>query len=703
MDEAFGRLHPAVQHHVVNSLGWRSLRPLQQQSIEPVLAGHHTLLGAPTAGGKTEAAFFPLLSRMTTERWSGLSVLYVCPLKALLNNLLPRVQTYATLLGRTAAMWHGDVGASERKRLLSDPPDVLLTTPESIEAMFLSRRTDADTLLRHVQTVVVDEIHAFAADDRGWHLQAILARLDELAGREIQRLGLTATVGNPDWLARWLACGGERPAVAVMADGESSSAPELTVDWVASVPNAARVVATLHRGEKRLVFADSRSRVEEFAAELRAAGTTVFVSHSSLSRDDRHQAEKAFAETRDCVIVSTSTLELGIDVGDLDRVIQLGAPATVASLQQRMGRTGRRPGTTKSCLFLATSDMELLQALALGRLVDECWVEPLTAPPRPTHLLAHQALARVLADSRMGRSRWPGPLGRVASLAGLSPGLVSSVVDEMLRKDVLVEDAGFVQVGQEGERRYGRRHFMDVTSLFLTEPLMTVRWGQREVGTVDPSSLVVREGQRPTVLLGGKAWGVEEVEWNRRLVWVVPAEDPGRSRWMGGGRALSAKVCDAIREVAAGSDPRGVTLSKRAVAKLAEVRDDMAWASSGRTVLEFEDVRERTTWWTFAGGRANLVLSAALTAAGIDVMARDDLTITLAKRQTVAVLREACVDLQGVAAQLEVPPADREAIKFGDALDRDEVDRVVRARQADVVGAQVAAAEPSVVTMAESP
>ncbi|CAB4914208.1 unannotated protein [freshwater metagenome] len=690
MSEAFGRLHPAVQHHVVNSLGWRSLRPLQEQSIEPVLAGHHALLGAPTAGGKTEAALFPLLSRMMSERWSGLSVLYICPLRALLNNLLPRVQTYAILLGRTAAMWHGDVGASERKRLLADPPDVLLTTPESIEAMFLSRRTDATALLRNVQAVVVDEIHAFAADDRGWHLQAVLARLDELTGREVQRLGLTATVGNPDWLVEWLACGGERPAVAVMADGDAQGPPDLTVDWVQSVPNAARVVSKLHRGEKRLVFADSRSRVEEFAAELRAAGTTVFVSHSSLSRDDRHQAEKAFAETRDCVIVSTSTLELGIDVGDLDRVIQLGAPATVASLQQRMGRTGRRPGSRKNCLFLATSEMELLQAVALCRLIGQGWVEPLVAPPRPTHLLAHQALARVLADGRMGRSRWPGPIGRVAKAAGLGPVLTSAVLDHMVKDGVLIEDAEFVQIGEEGERRYGRRHFMDVTSLFLTEPLMTVRWGQREIGTLDPSSLLAREGQRSTVLLGGKAWGVEEVEWNRRLVWVVPADDPGKSRWNGGGRALSAKVCDAIREVAAADDPANVRLSKRTAAKLGEIRLEMSWATSGATTLEYEELRERTTWWTFAGGKANHVLSAALTAAGIDVMGRDDLQITMTKRRSASKLREACADLAGVAETLDVPPAQRDAVKFGDALTEAEVERLVRARQADVVGASEA-------------
>ena len=419
MSDAFGRLHPAVQHHVVNSLGWRSLRPLQQQAIDPVLDGRHALLGAPTAGGKTEAAVLPLLSRMVEQSWPGLSVLYVCPLRALLNNLHPRLVGYCELLGRRAGLWHGDVGASERKAILREPPDLLLTTPESIEAMLMSPSVDVARLLGGVQAVVVDEIHAFAGDDRGWHLLAVLARLDKLTGREIQRVGLTATVGNPEWLLDWLVCGGEGERQAVMANGGGRHDLDLQVDWVASIANAAKVISALHRGEKRLVFADSRSRVEELAAALRAEGTTVFVSHSSLSRDDRRQAERAFSESRDCVIVATSTLELGIDVGDLDRVIQIGAPRTVASLLQRVGRTGRRAGTKRNCLFLATTDMELLQALALVQLARAGWVEPLRAPEQPLNLLAQQLLARVLAEGRVGRSDWPGPLDRVVALAGL--------------------------------------------------------------------------------------------------------------------------------------------------------------------------------------------------------------------------------------------------------------------------------------------
>jgi ATP-dependent helicase Lhr and Lhr-like helicase len=173
---AFDQLHPSVQHHVVNSLEWRSLRPLQEQAIGPVLAGKNCLLLAPTAGGKTEAAILPILSRMLSENWLGLSVLYVCPIRALLNNLEHRLSYYAGLVGRTSGLWHGDVAQAAKSRTLAEPPDILLTTPESLEALLISRRTDRFFFFGSVRSIIIDEIHAFAGDDRGWHLLAVLER-----------------------------------------------------------------------------------------------------------------------------------------------------------------------------------------------------------------------------------------------------------------------------------------------------------------------------------------------------------------------------------------------------------------------------------------------------------------------------------------------------------------------------------------------
>ncbi|MDA0169815.1 DEAD/DEAH box helicase [Solirubrobacter taibaiensis] len=693
MSDPFDRLHPAVQHHIVNSLGWRTLRPLQLQAIDPVLDGRHALLGAPTAGGKTEAALLPLLSRMVAARWSGLSVLYVCPLRALLNNLYPRVQGYCELLGHRAGIWHGDVGDAERRRLLADPPDVLLTTPESIEAMLMSRRVESGRLFGGVQAVVVDEIHAFAGDDRGWHLLAVLARLDALSGREIQRVGLTATVGNPDWLLNWLVSGGSGEREVVLVSGEGGDL-ELTVDWVATEANAARIIGGLHQGEKRLVFADSRARVESLASALRSEGTTVFVSHSSLSADDRRQAERAFAETRDCVIVSTSTLELGIDVGDLDRVIQVGAPATVASVLQRLGRTGRRAGTARNCLFLATSDMELLQGLALIRLILDGWVEPLAAPAWPVNLVAQQLLARVLAEGRVGRSAWPGSLERVRTLAGLPVDLPVAVLEHMLAREIVVEDGGIVAIGRIGEQEYGRRNFMDVTSLFLTEPLLAVHWGQRALGSVDPSSLTTRDSGRATILLGGRAWGVRDVDWSRRIVWVEPVDEPGRSRWAGSGAALSIEVCHAIRSVLWGDERLAAHLTRRAATRIDEIRGEYEWVQEGRTTLVRDHVRDRSRWWTFAGGRANRAVAAQLDAAGMATTSVDDLGIGLRSRGSYDSLKRV---VGGIDAPNATAPVDTRRIdttKFGSCVPDQLLEQMLEQRETDSDGVARLIGEP---------
>jgi ATP-dependent helicase Lhr and Lhr-like helicase len=427
-ESGLDRLHPVVIHHLVNSLGWSTLRPLQDEAVGPVLDGHDALLLAPTAGGKTEAAMFPLLTAMDRQRWQGLSVIYVCPLKALLNNLLPRLETYTAWLGRRVALWHGDTTAGRRKAILTSPPDVLLTTPESLESMLVSTHVDHRRLFADLRAIVVDEVHAFGGDDRGWHLLAVLERLSRIRGQAIQRVGLSATVGNPAELLHWLqgSSAGARTGVVVApgtenvagADGqdrsgESSTASiaqsaegaDIELDYVGSTANAAKVIAALYRGEKRLVFCDSKQLVEELGAQLRELGVTTYLIHASLSLDERHRAERAFAEGRDCVIVSTSALELGLDVGDLDRVIQVNALTTVAAFLQRLGRSGRRPGTRRNCLFLALREEHLLLACSLGRVGSSSRSSPRLSPgTSPPNSCSRCAYSRAGSGRRPGRN-----------------------------------------------------------------------------------------------------------------------------------------------------------------------------------------------------------------------------------------------------------------------------------------------------------
>jgi ATP-dependent Lhr-like helicase len=686
----FDRLHPALQHHIVNTLGWKALRPLQEQAIPPLLDGAHALLLAPTAGGKTEAAVFPLLSRMLAEGWKGLSVLYVCPIRALLNNLEIRLSSYAALVGRRVERWHGDVGEGDRRRIRSEPPDILLTTPESIEVMLVSSRIDRAAFFADVRAVVVDELHAFAGDDRGWHLLAVLERVGRHAGRELQRVGLSATIGNPDELLGWLAgaCAGQRVVVAPPADSPAKA--EVGLDFVGTLENAATLIRSLHRGEKRLVFVDSRSRVEELAATLRDSGVDTYVSHSSLSLDERRRAEQAFAEGRDCVIVATSALELGIDVGDLDRVIQIDAPTTVASFLQRLGRTGRRPGTTRNCLFLATDRDAFLTAAGLIQLHHEGFVEPVTPPPEPLHVFAQQILALILQQRALGRSEWRAWVGRMPAFQALPVALEAEIFDHMLATEILASDQGVLGFGREGEKTYGSKNYLELFSVFSTLPLFTVLHGRTDLGRVHHASFQAKQGALPILLLGGRSWLVNHIDWDRGIAYVEPTADRGRSRWPGDGRSLSFALCRAIRRVLTSGTCPG-TLTSRATAKLDELASDFSWLhAEGTTLLRSgsDDLR----WWTFAGLRANGALAAAT---GLGARQPDNLSIPLDPATEERFLRErlrSCSP-EELASKVPVPQTAVAALKFSCCLPEELLQRTLSQRWSDPDGVRTVLGE----------
>ncbi|MGW1210296.1 DEAD/DEAH box helicase [Streptomyces sp. NPDC002499] len=697
-------LEPALVHHVVNTLGWPGLRPLQEEAIGPLLAGDDAILLAPTAGGKTEAASFPLLSKMVQQKWSGTSVLYVCPLKALLNNLLPRLETYTSWLGRTAALWHGDVTSGTRKRILAARPDILLTTPESLEAMLVSANVDHTSFFSGLRTVVVDEVHAFAGDDRGWHLLAVLERLQRVVGHPIQRVGLSATVGNPDELLLWLqgSGAGKQPSAVVaphLADPKpetsaaASPAPtDIQLDYVGSVDNAATMIAALHRGEKRLVFCESRRLVEELGEKLRAKGVTTFLSHASLSVDERRRAEQAFAEARDCVIVSTSTLELGIDVGDLDRVIQIDAPLTVASFLQRLGRTGRRPGTSRNCLFLALDRDGLLGAAALLMQWSRGWVEPVIAPPEPRHIVAQQLLALCLQEPRVGDRLWQewwnglGPFGQSAE----------PIVRHLVDNGYLDQDGGLLFIGPEAERRFGHRHFMNLTAVFTAPPQFTVLQGRKEIGRTDPSLLTERIDGPRRLLLAGRSWQVTYIDWKRKRCFVEPVDGGGRAKWSGAGLdfGISFELMRAVRDVLLGANPP-VDLTARAEKYLAEAREHfMEEVHPGGTVI-IRGSGGYLKWWTWAGHRANATLAATLAEVAVPAQQINDCWIRLREDLTPDDWKQASAAAPDHLCLPEVDERAVKGLKFADALPPRLAESTLARRLADLESAARVLSEPA--------
>ncbi|AMB59183.1 DEAD/DEAH box helicase [Microterricola viridarii] len=683
-------LNPAIEHHIVNSLGWSSLRPLQEASIAPVRSGADCLLVAPTAGGKTEAAIFPLLSNMMDASWQRFTVIYVTPLKALLNNLLPRLTTYADWVGRRVALWHGDVGDSERRRILADPPDILLTTPESLEAMLVSRRVAHRQFFAGLRVIVIDEAHSFAASDRGWHLIAVLERLQRIADRPIQRIGLSATLGNPEDVLTWMQganAARDLPAV-VVRDASAIAEPEITLDYVGSIENAAEILSRLYVGEKRLVFCQARAQAEELAFELRERGVTTYVSHSSLSVDERRLSERAFAEARDCVIVATSTLELGIDIGDLDRMIQIDSPFAVSSFLQRLGRTGRRPGTARNALFLTTTQDTLARAAGLLTLWSRGFVEPIVPPPHPRHLAAQQLLALALQEGRIPAAGWQDWWAGCAVMDDSA-----EVLEYLIDESFLVADGDFLLIGPTAEQQFGRRHFMDLLSSFIADLEIRVLEGTKEIGSVAPISLTkqIIAGDRP-LLLNGRPWNVDDVDWEKHRVHVTAHHDKGRVRWSSESIAEPFALVRARRDVLLGEDPP-VTLSRRAVVQLAQVRlqRDSHVDDSG-IVLEKSN-QGGTTLWGFAGVRAHETLLAALGNPTDAVV--DNESIRFSAGIGTAELRAADVDNALPAVMAEAVAG----LKFAAALPLELATSTLAERFVDRVGARALSRGSLTVTM----
>lgn len=604
----FEQLHPSLQYHVVNTLGWSTLRPTQLAAIPPIHAGAHCLLLAPTAGGKTEAAAIPILSRMLKESWPGTSVLYICPIKALLNNLEHRLTHYAGLVGRTVEVWHGDVSQSRKKRALKEAPDILLTTPESIEAMLISVRVDRPTWFGNLRAVVVDELHAFAADDRGWHMRSVLQRLEHYLPQPLQRIGLSATVSNPHELLDWFAPIGARE---VVGSASVSTDADVTIDHVGNLENAATVVSRLHRGEKRLVFCDSRSSAEQLSSMLRAKEVRTFVSHASLSASERRQAETAFGEEKDCVIVATSTLELGIDVGDLDKVIQIDSPSTVSSFLQRMGRTGRRSGSLRNCLFLTTNQDAFMLALGVTHLWSRTWVEAARPPEEPWPIVGQQILVATLE-----RGEWPASEA-VTMLERCFPELpadgFSAIVKHMIEQGYLDSAEGLVRIGPRTEKEFGRGHYRDLLASFSGAQLLTGRCGSAEVGYIDPTMLTGEDPQR-LLLLAGRSWLVKEIEWSKKIVWLEPAKEGGKASWMGGARSLSREVCEGIRAALIEGAAPVVHLSQRGKIELAALTEELALDPDATFMSRMDGTLMRT--WTFAGTKANRTYARTAAKAG---------------------------------------------------------------------------------------
>jgi ATP-dependent helicase Lhr and Lhr-like helicase len=604
---AFSRFPPRLQEAIVSRLGWTSLRPVQDLAGEAILDGKNAVVLAPTAGGKTEASMFPALASLVEREPDGVGVIYIAPIKALLNNQEDRIGMYTEMVGLRRFVWHGDVGDSAKARFVKEPAEVLMTTPESLEVMLVSPKSPVARLFKDLRLLVVDEVHALAGTDRGAHLMSVIERLAPSSQNDIQRVGLSATVGNPEQILEWIKGSSRREGV-VVDPPKSPAKRDLRVALHESVTDLADEAAGRAAGKKSLFFCQSRSLTETVAERMRGRAVDVFVHHSSVSLEERKAAEARFAHGTNACIVCTSTLELGIDVGDLDAVFQANAPSSVSSFLQRMGRTGRRAGTTANTIFLCEDPEAVLQAVALIELAREGWVERVAWQERCWPVLVHQLLAMVLQFGAVSAERCWEQLSRVPDFRSITRGEFDAVVEHMKTEGFLFESGGLLSMGETAEKRFGKKNFLELYAVFSSPVLYrVVTHAKRDVGSLEQDFVDRLVEHMSSFLLGGRAWTVDRVSHQDREVVVQEAPRGGKPSW--GGyipQHLGFEVAQRMKRLLTESI-RYPYVDDAAFKHICEQRDELGdlLGSSGAAV---QMQGRAALWWTFAGGRVNHTL-----------------------------------------------------------------------------------------------
>ncbi|BAE82461.1 DEAD/DEAH box helicase [Desulfitobacterium hafniense] len=561
----FYRLAPFIQEYIYKHQ-WTELRAVQVEACRVIFESEsHLLLAAGTASGKTEAAFLPVITLLHESPPLSISALYIGPLKALINDQFARLSDLLEEAHLPVWHWHGDVSPSHKNKMLKNPQGILQITPESLESMLINRSTDILRLFADLRFIVIDEVHAFMGTDRGSQILCQLERLTRMIGHQPRRIGLSATLGDYAIAEKWLSSGTEKrtitPKVQVGQQKVRLAVEHFYLDEEKKMSLYDQYIFDQSKNRKCLIFTNNREQAEYTVATLRqlAEGKRMpdvyHVHHGSISAPLREAAEKAMKESPEpCVTAATITLELGIDLGYLERIIQLETPFSVSSFVQRLGRSGRR-GTPSEMWLVCKEDEEvndllpnqlpwsLLQAIAIIQLyLEERWIEPVSPKHYPFSLLYHQTMSTLAAMGELV------PAALAQRVLTLSP--FKNISSEDFRRLLLylieidhieqTEERGLL-VGLTGEQVVRNFRFY---SVFPDNEEFTVRDESKEIGSIlSPPP----KGER--FALAGRTWEVMEIELKRRTVYARPVKGKVRTTWNGGGGSIHSRILQRMKQV----------------------------------------------------------------------------------------------------------------------------------------------------------
>ncbi|MEK4366286.1 DEAD/DEAH box helicase [Paenibacillus sp. FSL M8-0212] len=574
-ENPFYRLAPFVQEFIYKKR-WESLRPAQIEACNICFhTPHHMLIAAGTASGKTEAAFFPALTELYERPSKSVGILYIGPLKALINDQFERLKDLLSEGNIPVWHWHGDVPQAEKTKLMKNPSGVLQITPESLEGLLMNRPNAIPALFHDLRYVIIDEVHAFMGADRGIQVLSELARIERMAGCTPRRVGLSATLSDYDAATSWLAAGTQQGVDVVSSPGgrklrlrvEHFSFPDAQDEEQAEQLHNARkayydfIYESTHR-KKALIFTNSRTDAEVTILEMRRVAARrqerdVFhVHHGSISAMLREETEAALRTgSGPAVAAATVTLELGIDLGELERVVQLGAPYSASSFVQRLGRSGRREDMASEMLFVCPEEEDeeaqlparmpwtLMRAIAVIELyVKTKWVEPLEARKIPIGVLYHQTMSMLKSMGEAEPRDLADAILSLAPFALIRPDQYQVFLNYLIETDHLqwTEDRTLI-IGLTGEKIVNNYRFYAV---FKDDEEHKVLNGSEEIGsitTVPPPGYCFS--------LAGKLWKVEEVDHKHKAVYVKSAKGKVDTLWLGAGGDIHTSVVQKMREV----------------------------------------------------------------------------------------------------------------------------------------------------------
>ena len=598
-------LNKNLLHFLSNSLGWDDLNVIQKKAIPSVLSGDDTLILAPTASGKTEAALIPIFSDILDSHLPPMSVLYVSPLKALINDMHYRIEKWGNHFGLTATKWHGDVSKYKKDKFTKNPTDFLSTTPESLEVILMNRTIgEKKRVFKNIKYILIDEIHYFAGSDRGIQLNSLLNRISKYAPNA-SIIGLSATVGNPDLIAEWI--NPNFPAKII----KDTSGRKLQYKVLNLPETSLYLVLKKYYDKKVLIFANSRRSAELAYYKLKKDldMKNIFIHHGSINKETREENEDKFKMEPYGFMIATNTLELGIDIGDIDLVVQLASPNQVSSFSQRIGRSGRRSKLQRTILL--SQDFNLFVSLAEIMLHHENKVEKIDISKKSVDIFFHQILSSVFEKGNVHFSDLFDELNSCYAFSEISFEEYKELLLDMRKHGLLDINHNILTLGYEFEKEFGQSNFKNFYAVFSPSFSYTIFEGNREVGTLD-IAFAIDLGIGDQFNLAGKLWKVTSIDHNRYVVQVSKekfTKDKVPS-WHSEGAPINSLIANKIHYILQGNfdrkflkpfDSSSREIIEKGIEKAQE--DEFRYG-----ILPIEMNNGAIYIYTFAGDKANKLL-----------------------------------------------------------------------------------------------